>query len=69
MPSPFPAQEYSELQGQHLFIPCSFPSDESQLAEFSAYRESITLEKRGDFIGSESHCEFIIAGKEENVIN
>lgn len=27
------------------------------------------VRERGDFVGSESHCEFIIAGKEQNVIN
>lgn len=26
------------------------------------------VREMGDFIGSESHCEFIIAGKEQNVI-
>lgn len=32
--------------------------------------ESVShVRERGDFIGSESHCEFIIAGKEQNVIN
>lgn len=27
------------------------------------------VRERRDFIGSESHCEFIIAGKEQNEIN
>lgn len=66
---PFPAPEYSCLQGQHCLFLAVFLVMKASWLNLLHIESVSHVRERGDFIGSESHCEFIITGKEQNVIN